>query len=417
VGKKLAALEFARAINCACDGGKKCESCTDMVALNHPEALILADANKPRWFERSFVRESLGLVGDDWRERYTETVEALLEKEYLEAPLPDIEGDNAVDGFSIVTGHLFGKGSVPSRECYTPGRVAESIRKVYEDGRMPEAEYRLLRLLYECPISLMPYRGAIPIAYVTERQGWQFTRPIQSFLAKRSLMGARKVVIIDDAHKLSPQAQNCLLKTLEEPPDDSVIILITSDAESMFPTIRSRCQVVRFKRLTAAEMAEATISLGGAAGERAGVIAALSGNCPGRALELGLSRIEEQLDAIQDLIDHLVQGRPERVFAFSRSVVGEGSAHRRKVRDSTRTTFELLIFWLMGILRLKSGIQDSPLPERYVSAMKRHAASFEEPYLLAMCEQIEEAFGILPYNVDLSLLLDTTLLKLGVKNR
>lgn len=355
-------------------------------------------------------------MGEDWRERYADTVEALFEKEYLEEPLPDIAGDNAVDGFSIVTGHLFGKGSVPSRECYTPGRVAESIRRAYEDGKMPEAEYRLLRLLYEFPISLMPYRGAIPIAYVTERQGWQFTRPIQSFLARRSLTEGRKVVIVDDAQKLSPQAQNCLLKTLEEPPDDSVIILVASDAESMFPTVRSRCQVVRFKRLTAAEMTEAMNSLLGGGGDRAGVIAALSGNCPGRALELSVLRIEEKLDGVQDLLDHLVEGRPERVFAFSRSVLGEGSMHRRKVRDSTKIALELLIFWLMGILRLKSGITDSPLPDRYISAMKKHAASFEEPHLLAMSEQIENVFSILPYNVDLGLLLDTTLLKLGVRS-
>ncbi len=387
-----------------------------MVTLGHSELLLIADANKPRWLKRSLVRTSLGLVGDDWRERYADTVEALFEKEYLEEPLPDIAGDNAVDGFSIVTSHLFGKGSVPSRECYTPGRVAESIRRAYEDGKMPEAEYRLLRLLYEFPISLMPYRGAIPIAYVTERQGWQFTRPIQPFLARCSLTEGRKVVIVDDAQKLSPQAQNCLLKTLEEPPDDSVIILVASDAESMFPTIRSRCQVVRFKRLTAAEMTGAMNSLLGGGGDRAGVIAALSGNCPGRALELSLLRIEEKLDGVQDLLDHLVEGRPERVFGFSRSVLGEGSMHRRKVRDSTKITLELLIFWLMGILRLKSGITDSPLPDRYISAMKKHAASFEEPHLLAMSEQIENVFSILPYNVDLSLLLDTTLLKLGVRS-
>jgi DNA polymerase III delta prime subunit len=413
VGKKRAALDFARAVNCDCSGGERCESCRSTYALNHPELLLVADANKPRWFEREYVRMSLGLEGEGWRERYAETVAALAEGEYLEPPLPDIERDSAVDGFSTVTDHLFGKGSVPSRECYTPGRIAESIRKTYDQGKMPEPEYRLLRLLYEYPLSVMPYRGAIPIAYITQRQGWQFVRPVQSFLARRSLMGGRKVVIIDDAHKMTPQAQNCLLKTLEEPPDDSVIILVTSDAESLFPTIVSRCQVVRFKRLTAEEMTRAMTSLIGEAGDRAGMIAALSGNCPGRALELSLSRVEERLDAVRDLVDSLVEGRPERVFAFSRSVLGQGTSHRRKARASVRTTLELLIFWFMEIARFKAGVPGSPLPKEYTDAMEKHARSLDEASLLAMSGEIEDAFSILPYNIDLSLLLDATLLKLA----
>jgi hypothetical protein len=384
-----------------------------MDMLNHPELLLIMDANKPRWFDREYVKESLGLTGDDWRERYAETIAALADDGYLETPLPDIERDPAVDGFNTATDHIFGKGSVPSRECYTPARVVETIRKTYERGKLPETEYRLLRLLYEYPLSIMPYRGAIPIAYVTQRQGWQFTRPVQSFLAKRSPMGGKKAVIIDDADKMTPQAQNCLLKTLEEPPRDSVIILVTSDAESLFPTIVSRCQVVRFKRLTAGEMDGAMTSIIGDTGDRARIIAALSGNCPGRALELSLSRIEERLDAVRDLFDHIVAGRPERVFSFSRSVLGEGSSHRRKLRGSVRTTFELMIFWLMEIARLKSGVKGSPLPDKYVTAMKNHARSFDEPALLAMSREIEDTFSILPYNIDLSLLLDTTLLKLG----
>jgi DNA polymerase III delta prime subunit len=412
IGKKQAALEFARAVNCACEGGERCESCRTTDTLNHPEMLLVADANKPRWLERIFVRESLGLAGDDWRGVYAETVASLVDRGYLEEPLPDIGADPAVDGFNIAADHLFGKGSVPSRECYTPGRLSETIRKAQDQGKLPETEYRLLRLLYEYPLSVMPYRGAIPIAYVTARQGWQFTRPVQSFLARRSLMGGKKVVIIDDAHKMTPQAQNCLLKTLEEPPEDSVIILVTSEPESLFATIVSRCQVVRFKRLTAGEMAEAVESLVGDTGERAGVITALAGNCPGRALELSLSRVEEKLDGIQSLFDRLVEGRPECVFAFSRSVLGEGPTHRRKLRHSVRTTLELLIFWLMETVRAGSGA-DGPLPDKYLSAMKRHAAAFDDAALLAMAGEIESTFDIIPYNIDLSLLLDTTLLKIG----
>ena len=55
-------------------------------------------------------------------------------------------------------------------------------------------------------------------------------------------------MIIDDADALLPEAQNALLKTLEEPPPASVFILVTSRPDVLLPTVRSRCQRLRFGR-------------------------------------------------------------------------------------------------------------------------------------------------------------------------
>jgi len=62
-------------------------------------------------------------------------------------------------------------------------------------------------------------------------------------------VGARKVAIIRDADHLSVEAANCLLKTLEEPPSGAVILLVGTALERQLPTIRSRCQIVRFRPL------------------------------------------------------------------------------------------------------------------------------------------------------------------------
>lgn len=58
--------------------------------------------------------------------------------------------------------------------------------------------------------------------------------------------GARKVFILDDAERMLPSSANALLKTFEEPPLDSVILLISSHAEQLLPTILSRCRQLRF---------------------------------------------------------------------------------------------------------------------------------------------------------------------------
>lgn len=68
--------------------------------------------------------------------------------------------------------------------------------------------------------------------------------------------GKRKIAIIDDADYLFSEAANCLLKTLEEPPPKSVLILLSTSEQRQLPTIRSRCQVVRFQPLAANDVAE-----------------------------------------------------------------------------------------------------------------------------------------------------------------
>jgi DNA polymerase-3 subunit delta' len=69
-------------------------------------------------------------------------------------------------------------------------------------------------------------------------------------LALRPLSGARKIAVIDDANKLNPQGANALLKTLEEPPSYALLFLIAENRHGILPTIRSRCQQIRFGPLS-----------------------------------------------------------------------------------------------------------------------------------------------------------------------
>src|SRR5262245_11636097 len=75
-------------------------------------------------------------------------------------------------------------------------------------------------------------------------------------IALKPYSGRRKVAIIDDADYLNKEGANCLLKTLEEPPPQSLLILIGTSEQRQLPTIRSRCQIVRFAPLSEADVAE-----------------------------------------------------------------------------------------------------------------------------------------------------------------
>ncbi len=72
-------------------------------------------------------------------------------------------------------------------------------------------------------------------------------------IALKPFMGGRKIAVIDDADYLNAEGANALLKTLEEPPPRSVLILIGTSPAKQLPTIRSRCQLVRFQPLEAGD--------------------------------------------------------------------------------------------------------------------------------------------------------------------
>ena len=66
----------------------------------------------------------------------------------------------------------------------------------------------------------------------------------------------RRVALINDAHRMNQEGANALLKTLEEPPAQALILLVCDNPDSLLPTIRSRCQVIRFFPLTEADVSE-----------------------------------------------------------------------------------------------------------------------------------------------------------------
>lgn len=74
-------------------------------------------------------------------------------------------------------------------------------------------------------------------------------RYIQRKIQEKPIISNKKVYIINDADKMTTEAQNCLLKTLEEPPEYSTIILIGSNENMFLSTIKSRCMIIHFSKI------------------------------------------------------------------------------------------------------------------------------------------------------------------------
>lgn len=97
--------------------------------------------------------------------------------------------------------------------------------------------------------------------------------------------GPYKVYVFESADLFNDSAANAFLKTLEEPPDDVVIVLMTHSYDRVLPTIASRCQVVRFRRIPPAEAAALLVSQTGADPVEAATALAAAGGVAARARE------------------------------------------------------------------------------------------------------------------------------------
>lgn len=107
-----------------------------------------------------------------------------------------------------------------------------------------------------------------------------------STLAYRPYEGRRRVIILSAADRMAPHMSNTLLKTLEEPPLHTVIILIATHTRWILPTILSRCQSIRFHPVPSHLVSEWLIRTKGLGEEEAHLLALLSEGSPGKALEI-----------------------------------------------------------------------------------------------------------------------------------
>lgn len=135
-------------------------------------------------------------------------------------------------------------------------------------------------------------------------------RKIADVLSLKALEGAWKVVVVDDADRMNTSAANAFLKTLEEPPDQSVILLVSSRPDTLPSTIMSRCMPVRFRPLPLAECAEVLRS---AIGEGYGEdLLPLAMGRPGLAVSGDLRR---ERDWFLGLFDQMLRGEMREGWA------------------------------------------------------------------------------------------------------
>ena len=161
--------------------------------------------------------------------------------------------------------------------------------------------------------------------------------------AYRPFEGRRRVVIVDDADAVLVEAQNALLKTLEEPPPASTFVLVTSRPDVLLPTVRSRCQRLRFGRLAPAEIAAVLMRDHGCSEADAHAAASASDGSVGLALEGGSEEYAAAREAAARLLEGAAASQdPRRRLEGAKALTGGGAADRDELARRLRALSSLV---------------------------------------------------------------------------
>lgn len=182
------------------------------------------------------------------------------------------------------------------------------------------------RLLERTPAKTGKLRAEIVISQIVRREASD-PQPLREFLSGTPMLGEGRVVIVDAADDMNRNTANALLKSLEEPSQNTVFLLVSHTPGRLLPTIRSRCRTLRFSRLPDAEVARVLVAAD-IAGEDSGLLVQLAQGCPGRALSLaaaGITALERDLTA---LIGQPTERASPAALALARSVSSKGGEAR-----------------------------------------------------------------------------------------
>ncbi|AGC68233.1 DNA polymerase III subunit delta' [Thermoclostridium stercorarium subsp. stercorarium DSM 8532] len=228
-------------------------------------------------------------------------------------------------------------------------------------------------------------------------------RELQDHAAHRPTYGNRKVYLIPDAELMTPQAQNCLLKTLEEPPKYVIIILLTTNFEALLPTIQSRTVNLRMTPYSDEEMRMIVGSRHNIPNDQWEFILRFSSGIPLNAIRM----IEE--GAITDLRAQVFQ-------LFEKSDDLNYIENFRKTlldnRENIPAVFDILLSVYRDCLVLKLGMEDRLINSDKKGIIKHIASSYQKHNLFEKIANLERMRRNFSYNINLQLGIDTLLLEI-----
>jgi DNA polymerase-3 subunit delta' len=190
-------------------------------------------------------------------------------------------------------------------------------------------------------------------------------RALEAQLALAPL-GPRRVVLLVQADAMNPAAQNAFLKTLEEPPSGTHLLLLAEAEGKLVPTLRSRCVRVPFVPLPVDLVAARLMEQKGLDRGTAELCAALSGGSLGRALALDPAGLEDRAGTLQ-AIEELTPDDVRPALSLAEAIGADG-------RDPAETRIDAIALFYRDVAAAAEGAADTDLAHRDLAVLARSAA-------------------------------------------
>ncbi len=213
-----------------------------------------------------------------------------------------------------------------------------------------------------------------------------------------------KIYIIDEAEKMTPQAQNALLKTIEEPPSYGIIMLLTNNADMLLPTIRSRCVTLNMKSVPSQKIQDYLIKKYEIPDYKARICASYAQGNMGKAIKMATS---PDFNELHEAVLNLVKNIDDMDIYVIMDAVKQLSEHKAEIYD----IIDMMMVWYRDILMLKLTNDPNLLiyPEEY-SALSRRASKSTFEGLDHIIKAMEKAKVRLRANVNFDTALEMMLL-------
>ena len=209
-----------------------------------------------------------------------------------------------------------------------------------------------------------------------------------------------KVYIVDEAQKMNQQAQNALLKTIEEPPAYAIILLLTTNADSFLQTILSRCITLNLKAVKEDKIKEYLMKHYQIPDYQADICAAFSQGNVGKAIQLASS---EEFGELKASVLQLMKRREDIDLYEMTGAVKQIAEYKLSVNDY----FDLMMIWFRDVLYLKATNDvDGLIFKDEVYDIKKQAAKRYYQGIETILEALEKAKIRLNANVNFDLVIE-----------
>jgi DNA polymerase-3 subunit delta' len=218
--------------------------------------------------------------------------------------------------------------------------------------------------------------------------------------------GNRRVLIVDEADRLNIQAANSILKALEEPPESSLIILVTSRPYALLDTVRSRCQTLNFAPLSPAELESYLIANHKRPLEENRLLARLAGGSVGQALGIDIGEYLARREQIIKMVEAALVEHDAVHLLGAAEQIG-----RKLERDDFVSHMNAILLVLSDLFKLKLDQPIEMITNRdAVDRLGAIADRVDLQSITAWTDKIEKLLKDMPRNVSRQLSMEAMLL-------